>query len=132
MRSRNIFIIILLFMQSCPGPFTIRLGIFENEALVLSLSLSWINLQYGFPLNQSKCTKTYLIRQIDLSRIRFSDHETMVPSRGWTFHTFTVFYQVQPRLGTIVSWSLKVYWIDRFEKWSVNQSLNNPYLKRVT
>jgi hypothetical protein len=37
---------------------------------------------------------------IDLSRIRFSDHETMAPSRGWTlcFHTFTVFYKVQPRL----------------------------------
>jgi hypothetical protein len=29
----------------------------------------------------------------------------MVPNRG--FHTFTVFYQVQPKLGTIVSQSLK-------------------------
>jgi hypothetical protein len=45
---------------------------------------------------------------IDLSRICFSDHETMVPSQGWSgcFHTFTAFCLLQPRLGTIVLWSL--------------------------
>jgi hypothetical protein len=52
---------------------------------------------------------TFWFDTIDLSQIRFSDYKTMVPSRGWTwcFHTFTVFYQVQPQLGTIVLWSLK-------------------------
>jgi hypothetical protein len=48
---------------------------------------------------------------VDLSRIRFSDHETMVPSRGWSggFHTFTAFCLLQPRLGIIVSWFLLCY-----------------------
>jgi hypothetical protein len=59
---------------------------------------------------------------IDLSRIRFSDHETMAPSRGWSgcFHTFTVFYPLQPRLGTIVSWPLK-----RIRERYYRRTLNN-------
>lgn len=47
------------------------------------------------------------LRSIDLSRIRLpSGHKTMIPSRGCTrcVHTFTVFYQVLPRLGTIFLW----------------------------
>jgi hypothetical protein len=58
----------------------------------------------------------------DLSRIRFSDHDTMVPNRGWKgcFHTFTAFCLLQPRLGTIVSWSLK-----RIRERSIGSLFNN-------
>jgi hypothetical protein len=71
----------------------------------LRRNMSWISVSI------TVWYKFQSIQSIDLSRIRFSDHETMAPSRGWTwcFHTFTVFYQVQPRLGTIVSHSGKVY-----------------------
>jgi hypothetical protein len=50
------------------------------------------------------------------------DRKTMVPSQGWTwcFHTFTVFYQVQPRLWTIVSRSLKRI-RERSIDWLINQ-----------
>lgn len=47
---------------------------------------------------------------MDLSQIR-KKQETMAPiSRGWTWcvHTFTVLYQVQPRLRAFVSCSLPV------------------------
>jgi hypothetical protein len=47
---------------------------------------------------------------IDLSRTRFSDHETVVPSRGWSRqNAVNVKPPLQPRLGTIVSWSLMRY-----------------------